>query len=178
MAHGTVAEREATTSIPALIKRNTLLLALSQALTGAGMGVPYSIGPLVVVALTGTAGLSGLAISLLGISRFMVAYPLGRIADTYGRKPALQLGMALGLTGTVLIGLAVLGRAFGLNDTLTSIANTVIPLIVGPLVEAAGLASAGVLAMAMMVAPIFLLLTLQEPSPGTYTRAPATGKQA
>src|SRR5207237_1047587 len=55
MAHGTVAEREATTSIPALIKRNTLLLALSQALTGAGMGVPSSIGPLVVVALTGTA---------------------------------------------------------------------------------------------------------------------------
>src|SRR3954451_10414440 len=112
MAHGTLAEREATRRIPAIIKRNTLLLALSQAVTGAGMGGPYSIGPLVVVALTGSAGLSGLAISLLGISRFMVAYPLGRIADTYGRKPALQLGMTLGLAGTVLIGLAVLNRAF------------------------------------------------------------------
>jgi MFS family permease len=114
MVHGPLGEREATTSIPALIKRNTLLLALSQALTGAGMAVPYSIGPLVVVALTGSAGLSGLAVTLLGLSRFVVAYPLGKIADTYGRKPALQLGMALGLVGTVLIGLAVLGRAFPL----------------------------------------------------------------
>ena len=42
----------------------------------------------------------------------MVAYPLATIRDTYGRKPALQLGMALGLAGTVLIGLAVLNRAF------------------------------------------------------------------
>ena len=31
------------------------------------------------------------------------------------------------------------GRAIGLNDTLSAIANTVIPLIVGPLVAAAGL---------------------------------------
>jgi MFS family permease len=70
------------------------------------------------------------------------------------------------------------GRAVGLNDTLTAIANTAVPLIVGPLVAAAGLPSAGVLAVAMMVAPILLLLTLQEPSPGTYTRAPASGEQA
>ena len=30
----------------------------------------------------------------------------------------------------------------------------------------------------MMVAPIFLLLTLHEPTPGTYTHAPVTAKQA
>lgn len=109
-----VGERDTATRIPTLIKRNTLRLAISQALSGAGMGVPYSIGPLVVVALTDSAALAGLAISLLGISRFIVAYPLGRIADTYGRKPALQLGMLVGLAGTVLVGLAVLGRTFGL----------------------------------------------------------------
>ena len=33
-------------------------------------------------------------------------------------------------------------------------------------------------AVALMVGPILLLLTLQEPSPGTYAHAPATGKQA
>jgi MFS family permease len=112
MARGTLGEREATTSVPAQIKRNTLLLAVSQAVTGAGMSVPYSLGALVVVAVTGSAELSGLSVTLLGISRFIVAYPLGRIADTFGRKAALQLGMALGLVGSVLIGLAVLGRAF------------------------------------------------------------------
>ncbi len=60
------------------------------------MGVPYSIGPLVVVALTGTAGLSGLAISLLGISRFMVAYPLGRRAVMFPGGVVASVGALLG----------------------------------------------------------------------------------
>jgi len=105
-------EREAAPRTPALIKRNTLLLALSQALVGAGIQVPYTIGPLVVVALTDSASLSGLAISLLGLSRFLVAYPLGKLADAYGRKPGLQLGLVLGLVGTVMVGLTIIGRSF------------------------------------------------------------------
>lgn len=103
---------EAALRVPALIKRNTLFLALSQALIGAGMQVPYTLGPLIAVALTGSAGLSGLAISVLGLSRFLVAYPLGRIADTYGRKPGLQLGLTLGLVGTILVGLSILWGSF------------------------------------------------------------------
>jgi MFS family permease len=70
------------------------------------------------------------------------------------------------------------GRAIGLNDSLAAAANTTKALIVGPLVDSTGMASAGVLAMAMMVTPMLLLLTLQEPRPGTYTHTPATGKQA
>jgi MFS family permease len=100
--------------IPASIKRNTLFLALSQALIGAGMQVPYALGPLVAVALTGSAGLAGLAISVLGLSRFLVAYPLGKFADTHGRKPGLQLGLLLGLIGTVLVGLTIIGGSYPL----------------------------------------------------------------
>jgi predicted MFS family arabinose efflux permease len=70
------------------------------------------------------------------------------------------------------------GRAIGLNDSLAAVANTTTALLVGPLVAATGMASAGVLAMAMMVAPMLLLLTLQEPRPGTYARTPATGQEA
>ncbi len=84
---------EAALRVPALIK-------------------PYTLGPLIAVALTGSAGLSGLAISVLGLSRFLVAYPLGRIADTYGRKPGLQLGLTLGLVGTILVGLSILWGSF------------------------------------------------------------------
>ena len=44
MARGTLVEREATRTIPPLIKRNTLLLALSQAVTGAGIGGSHGMG--------------------------------------------------------------------------------------------------------------------------------------
>jgi MFS family permease len=112
MALSKVGQREAAPGIPGLIKRNTLLLALSQALVGAGIQVPFTIGPLIVVALTDSASLSGVAISLLGLSRFLIAYPLGKVGDAYGRKPALQLGLALGLVGTIMVGLTILGRSF------------------------------------------------------------------
>jgi MFS family permease len=48
------------------------------------------MGPLMVVALTGSAILAGLTVALFGISRFLVAYPVGKITDTRGRKPGIQ----------------------------------------------------------------------------------------
>jgi MFS family permease len=95
--------------IPPLIRRNTLLLALSQAFTGAGMGLVYSIGPLMIVALSGSAALSGLSVTLMGISRFVMAYPVGRLTDVRGRKPAMLVGLVSALIGAVLVGFAMLG---------------------------------------------------------------------
>ena len=65
-------------------------------------------GPLMVVALTGSASLAGLTVALFGVSRFLVAYPVGKITDTYGRKPGIQLGLGLALLGTIIVGLAML----------------------------------------------------------------------
>ena len=79
--------------IPALIKRNMALFALSQSFVGAGTQLGYGIGPLMVIALTGSASLAGLTVALFGISRFLVSYPVGKITDTYGRKPGIQLGL-------------------------------------------------------------------------------------
>ena len=87
--------------VPPLIKRNTLLLALSQSFTGAGMTMGYGIGPLMVVALTGSASLAGLSVGLFGLSRFIVAYPVGKINDAYGRKPGILLGLMLALVGSL-----------------------------------------------------------------------------
>src|SRR6478672_2972687 len=78
--------------IPALIKRNTLLLALSQAFVGAGTQLAYGIGPLMVIAVTGSASLAGLTVGLFGVSRFLVSYPVGKITDHYGRKPGILFG--------------------------------------------------------------------------------------
>lgn len=93
--------------IPALIKRNTALFALSQSFTGAGMQFAYGLGPLMVIALTHSASLAGLSVGLIGLSRFLVAYPIGKITDTYGRKPGILLGLVLAMAGAVVVGLSM-----------------------------------------------------------------------
>jgi hypothetical protein len=54
--------------IPPLIKRNTWLFALSQSFIGAGTQLAYGIGPLMVIAVTGSASLAGLTVGLFGVS--------------------------------------------------------------------------------------------------------------
>jgi MFS family permease len=94
--------------IPPLIRRNTALLALSQAFIGAGTQLAYGIGPLMVLAVTGSAGLAGLTVGLFGVSRFLVSYPIGQITDRFGRNPGILFGQGLALVGTVVTGVAML----------------------------------------------------------------------
>jgi MFS family permease len=100
-----------TAGIPPLIKRNTLLLALSQSFIGAGTQLAYGIGPLMVIAVTGSASLAGLTVGLFGVSRFLVSYPTGKITDTFGRKPGILFGQGLTLIGTVATGFAMLAQS-------------------------------------------------------------------
>lgn len=90
--------------IPPLIKRNTILFALSQSFSGAGMQFAYGLGPLMVLALTGSAALAGLSVGLIGLSRFLASYPVGKITDTYGRKPGIVFGLSLALIGGLICG--------------------------------------------------------------------------
>ncbi|MDO9442066.1 MAG: MFS transporter, partial [Beijerinckiaceae bacterium] len=90
--------------IPPLIKRNMALFALSQSFTGAGMQFVYGLGPLMIIQVSGSADLAGLSVALIGLSRFLVSYPIGKITDTFGRKPGILLGLALALVGTLVVG--------------------------------------------------------------------------
>lgn len=90
--------------IPPLIKRNTALFALSQSFTGAGMQMAYALGPLMVVGMTGSASLAGVSVGVIALSRFLVAYPVGKVMDAYGRKPGILLGLALAMVGTIMLG--------------------------------------------------------------------------
>jgi MFS family permease len=98
----------ARAGIPPLIKRNTALFALSQSFIGAGTQLAYGIGPLMVIAVTGSAALAGLTVGLFGVSRFLVSYPVGKITDTFGRKPGILFGQGLALVGAVASGAAML----------------------------------------------------------------------
>src|SRR5262249_1504909 len=90
--------------VPPLIKRNLALFSLCQTFTGAGMQLAYEFGPLMVLNVTGSAGLAGLSTALIGLSRLLVAYPVGRITDTYGRKPGILFGLSLAMVGALING--------------------------------------------------------------------------
>ncbi|HLI29201.1 MAG TPA: MFS transporter [Chloroflexota bacterium] len=89
--------------IPAIVKRNTLLLAITQACVGIGNQMVPTLGALTAVQLTGTLALAGLATSVLGAARLAIAYPIGMVMDRYGRRT----GLALGLVACVLGGLGL-----------------------------------------------------------------------
>lgn len=95
------------TPIPSLIKRNTALLALSLSFSGAGIQFAYGFGPLMVISLTGSSALAGLSVGLIGLSRFLIAYPIGRIADGYGRRRAVHFGLSVALVGCFVLAAAM-----------------------------------------------------------------------
>jgi MFS family permease len=96
--------------VPSAIKRNMTLFALSQSFTGAGMSLTYGFGPLMVLALTGSPDLVGVSVGLVGLSRFLVSYPVGKVTDTYGRKPGILMGLSLALVGSLVVGFGM-GRS-------------------------------------------------------------------
>lgn len=80
--------------IPPLIKRNTLLVASSQAIAGIGMQMVPTLTAIMIERMLQSALLTGLGYSALGVSRFLVAYPLGIVSDRRGRRVALLLGLS------------------------------------------------------------------------------------
>ncbi|MSP78591.1 MAG: MFS transporter [Dehalococcoidia bacterium] len=103
---------EPVLKIPAVVRRNTLIFAASQALVGTGMMLIPSLGAIMVLQLLGNAALAGLAMSTLGITRFVVSYPTGKISDTYGRKVTLVVGLSVSLVGSLVIGSAMIMTSF------------------------------------------------------------------
>jgi MFS family permease len=103
----TTPQKQADFTVPAVIKKNMVLFALSQSFTGAGMQLAYGVGPLMVYQLSGSAGLSGLSVALIGLSRFLVAYHIGRNTDRHGRKPGIYFGLMLALCGASVTGISL-----------------------------------------------------------------------
>jgi MFS family permease len=100
--------------VPALIKRNTLLLALAQAFVGMGTQLVPTLGGIMIERLLGSLALAGLATSLQYAARLLIAYPVGWVTDAYGRKAGLLLGLVLSLIGAVTVGVSMLWLSFPL----------------------------------------------------------------
>jgi len=107
-----VAKTGSKTPIPPLIKRNTLYLASSQAFTGAGGQMVPTLGPILVTQMIGSAALAGIGTSVTGLSRLLIAYPIGRLTDAYGRKAGVILGLLLVGAGASITGIAAVMESF------------------------------------------------------------------
>lgn len=100
--------------VPALIRRNTVLLAGAEAFIGTGQQMVPTLGGLMAVALTSSSALAGLATSTLGLTRTLISYPSGKLADRIGRKPVLIAGLLLSLVGALVLGFSMVARSLPL----------------------------------------------------------------
>ena len=107
-----MAKTKAKAPIPPLIKRNTMYLASSQAFTGAGGQMVPTLAPVLVTQMIGSAALAGIGTSITGLSRLIIAYPIGRLTDTYGRKSGVILGLLLVGLGASITGVAAMLEYF------------------------------------------------------------------
>lgn len=83
----------AKTPIPAIIKRNTILLTVTQALFSGVFQSAVVIGALGIFYFTKSAALGALASSVVIGGRVLVAYGAGRLMDRIGRKTVLYMGI-------------------------------------------------------------------------------------
>lgn len=90
--------------VPALIWRNSILLLAAEAFVGTSQQMIPTLGAVMAVSLTGSTALGGLASSMTGLTRFLASYPSGRLADRFGRKAVLIVGLLLSLAGAISLG--------------------------------------------------------------------------
>lgn len=106
------AEIKTTSPTPALIRRNIVFLALAQAIGGTGQQFVPALGAVQIEQLLGSAAFAGLATSLSGLARMLIAYPAGRLSDQRGRKAGMYLGLGLSVIGAVITGIASVLMSF------------------------------------------------------------------
>ncbi|HRU82085.1 MAG TPA: hypothetical protein P5168_05990, partial [Candidatus Methanomethylicus sp.] len=81
--------------IPAIVKRNTTMLTISQALFSGVFQSTMVIAALAVFAFTKSPALGSLASAVAIGGRVLVAYGAGRLMDSLGRKTVLYIGIAI-----------------------------------------------------------------------------------
>lgn len=94
---------EEKTGIPIQIKRNTIYLAITQALIATGFQLVPSLGGLIMLRFTEVLALIAMTLSIGRITGPLMSYPAGYLADKRGRKAVLFFGMGLCATGSLLI---------------------------------------------------------------------------
>jgi predicted MFS family arabinose efflux permease len=97
-----------------LARRNALVLAVAQALSGANNTVIASTGGILGVLLAPDKGLATLPITVMVIGMWLGTLPVGALARHVGRRFALQVGCAFGVVSGLISCAAVFQGSFWL----------------------------------------------------------------
>ena len=99
-------------SVPPVIRRNTLLIALGLALQSPSVQMAITLSALMVTKIIGSVRLAGLGGTLLALTQVVVSYPIGKLNDTYGRRFGMLASAVLGLGGGTILGASLLSNSF------------------------------------------------------------------
>jgi len=102
-----------------LARRNTLVLAIGQALSGANNSVIVSTGAIVGSVLAPDPGLATLPISIMVLGICAGTVPVGILSRAFGRRFALQTGTVFGILCGLIACAAVLRGSFWLYNVGT-----------------------------------------------------------
>jgi MFS family permease len=90
------------------------ILAIGQVLGALGTGASFSIGSLMAAHISGSPALGGLSATFATLGTAILAFPLARYANRWGRRWALSLGLFVAAVGSVLVVLADVAQSFPL----------------------------------------------------------------
>jgi MFS family permease len=90
------------------------VLAIGQVLGALGTGASFSIGSLMAVQITGSPALGGLSATFATLGTAILAFPLARYANRWGRRRALSLGLFIAAAGSTIVVVADLAQSFPL----------------------------------------------------------------
>nr|WP_245834060.1 MFS transporter [Streptomyces aidingensis] len=97
--------------LAALRRRTTAVLVASQILGGFGVATGIALAALLAADVSGSEGLSGLALTASVLGTAVLSLPLAALMSRRGRRPGLMLGYLLGAAGgLVVVAAAVLGN--------------------------------------------------------------------
>jgi len=95
-----------------LAKRNALVLAVAQALSGGNNAVIVATGGIAGSILAPDPALATLPISVMIVGMWASTLPVGTLAKVYGRRFALQIGSGVGVLSGLVACLAMLRGSF------------------------------------------------------------------
>ncbi len=96
-------------------RRTLAVLVTSQVLAGSGVAIGVAVATLLAAALAGTEALAGLAATSAVLGTALIAVPVSRVMDRYGRRRGLVLAYGVGAVGAAVVVLASVVGSFPLG---------------------------------------------------------------
>ncbi|WP_396655011.1 MFS transporter [Microbacterium sp.] len=108
------ASQLAPAAVARVQRRTVWVLSLGQILGGLAFGATVSLGAILAAELSGDDAFSGLAAAGVTLGTAVLAVPLAALAQRWGRRLALTIGMAIALVGVAFVVVAVAIGSFPL----------------------------------------------------------------